>query len=79
MSFEEASVLLMSDAVRLEIYDEVHSTIEDRFLAVGPGASGVIVVVYSEPRDDVLRIISARRATRREAEQYRRFVRRAVL
>jgi uncharacterized DUF497 family protein len=47
--------------------------VEDRFLAIGPVAKGVVVRTFSEPRDDVVRIISARRATRAEQEAiYRR-------
>ena len=33
---------------------------------MGPIRSGVVVVVYSEPREDVIRVLSARRATQRE-------------
>ncbi|MFN2425988.1 MAG: BrnT family toxin [Candidatus Binatia bacterium] len=73
VSFEEVVALLSADEFRLEIYDEAHSTSEERFLAIGPTAKGLVVVVYSEPREDVLRIISARRATRREAELYANF------
>jgi uncharacterized DUF497 family protein len=75
ISFEEASALLSQNEARLEIYDEIHSTVEDRFLAIGPTASGMVVVVYSEPREGVLRIISARRATKREGKLYTVFAR----
>jgi len=54
----------------LEIYDEAHSEQEDRFIAVGPIKRGVIVVAYTEREDDVLRILSARMATKSE---WRRF------
>ena len=68
-------MLFACDEDRLEIYDEAHSTFEDRFLAIGPAASGIVVVVYSEPREGVLRIISARRATKREAKRFADFAR----
>jgi uncharacterized DUF497 family protein len=43
---------------------------ERRFVAVGLGSAGeLLVVVYSE-RDDECRLISARRATRKERKQY---------
>jgi uncharacterized DUF497 family protein len=36
------------------------------------GVVVVVVVVHTEPAEDVIRIISARPATRREVELYRR-------
>ena len=43
---------------------------ERRFLAVGLGSAGeLLVVVYTE-RGDEYRLISARRATRKERNQY---------
>lgn len=49
-----------SSAEYLELFDADHAGSEDRFIAIGPIASGLIVVVYTEPEDDVVRIISAR-------------------
>jgi uncharacterized DUF497 family protein len=75
LSFEEASDLFKSGVDYLEIYDEEHSDEEDRFIAVGPIERGVIVVSYTEPDDKVLRLFSARLATkteRRRCEAYRR-------
>ncbi|HLG22632.1 MAG TPA: BrnT family toxin [Candidatus Manganitrophaceae bacterium] len=43
---------------------------EERFIAVGMGnAGGILVVVYTL-RDDEIRLISARRATRKEVKDY---------
>jgi uncharacterized DUF497 family protein len=43
---------------------------ERRFVTIGLGSAGeLLVVVYSE-RDDGFRLITARRATRRERKQY---------
>jgi uncharacterized DUF497 family protein len=75
LSFEQAGELFLGGADWLEIYDDAHSTFEDRFLAIGPVESGIVVVVYSEPEDGVLRLISARRATRQEAKRYAEFAR----
>ena len=44
---------------------------EDRFIAIGPIQAGVIVVVFTKRSDDVIRIISARRAPAREVELFR--------
>ena len=73
VSFEEASELLEGDADYLEIYDEPHSEEEERFIAIGPIRRGVIVVVYTERDDNVLRIISARAATNAERGRYEEF------
>ena len=70
LSFEQASELFTGSADYLEIFDEAHSHDEDRFIAIGPISRGVIVVVYTERDDDVIRIISARFATTREAKMY---------
>lgn len=66
LSFDEATELFADNNDYLEIYDEKHSDEEDRFIAIGPIRAGVVVVVYTERQDDVIRIVSARRATRKE-------------
>ena len=66
VSFEDAAELLAGDAKCLEIYDEDHSQTEDRFIAIGRTKLGILVVVYTEVHDDVIRVVSARKATRPE-------------
>ncbi len=73
VSFDQASELFKSGVEYLEIYDEEHSDEEDRFIAIGPIKRGVIVIAYTEREDDVLRIVSARMATKRERQRYERF------
>ena len=73
VSFEQASRIFAGGADYLEIFDDKHSEDEDRFLVIGPIHLGVIVVAYTEREDETVRIISARRATRREAEWYRKY------
>lgn len=46
--FDEAKTLFTSGAEYVEIFDEAHSVDEDRFIAIGPIARGVIVVVCAE-------------------------------
>lgn len=75
LSFEEASALFESKADYLEIYDEEHLDEEDRFIAIGPIRQGVVVVAYTEREEDVLRIVSARMATKIERERYQHFER----
>ena len=73
VSFEDASGLLAGEDDVLEIFDAAHSTDEDRFLAIGSAPPGILVVVYAVVDDDSIRIVSARRATRREQERFEAF------
>ena len=75
VSFREATEVFARAANCLEIYDEAHSDEEDRFIAVGKSKRGVLVVVYSEPENEVLRIVSARMATRNERLLFERYER----
>ena len=43
---------------------------EERFVTIGMDAFGKIIVVVFTWRDDDIRIISARKATQRESNQY---------
>ena len=65
------AVLVFGDENRIEMYDEAHSATEDRYITIGAinGVVTVLYVVYTE-RSEVIRIISARCATRREKEVY---------
>lgn len=74
VSFEEASVLLASDADYLEIFDDAHSDDEERFIAIGPVRRGIVLVVWTEQDEDTTRIISARWATKGERSQYETFL-----
>ncbi len=74
LSFAEAQELFLSGADYLEVYDQDHSDTEERFIAVGPIARGLVVVVWTEGDDGTIRIISARWATRKERELYRHYM-----
>lgn len=65
------AILVFKDQNRLEKYDEAHSLVEDRYLTIGEigGTFMVVTVVYTE-RPEAIRIISARRATKAEKEEY---------
>jgi uncharacterized DUF497 family protein/DNA-binding transcriptional regulator YiaG len=66
LAFEEAQELFLSGRDYVEIFDDAHSDLEDRFIAIGPIARGLVLVVWTERDEDTLRIISARWATKRE-------------
>ena len=70
LSFEEARSLFESGADYLELFDDAHSDKEDRFIAIGSASRGIVVVAWADLGDDVIRIISARMATRREAQNF---------
>jgi uncharacterized DUF497 family protein len=55
----------------LELFDDAHSDDEDRFIAIGPIKRGLVLVVWTERDQDVVRIISARWATPSERSLFR--------
>lgn len=71
VSFEEASSAF-SDEHALVIADPDHSDDEDRFVLLGlSSALRLVVVIHCfRERDDVIRIISARKASRTERSHY---------
>jgi uncharacterized protein len=73
VSFEEARTIF-GDPDALDGPDLGHSQNESRFLRLGRGATGrVLIVAYTVRRRDdgeSIRIISARRASRKEREAY---------
>jgi uncharacterized DUF497 family protein len=75
VSFEDASELFSSGEAYLELFDVEHSDDEDRFICVGVVRLGAILVGKTEPREDVVRIISARMATERESKLFAMYIR----
>lgn len=74
ISFKEA-VTVFYDIRAIVIGDPDHSEDEDRFIILGLSkrANLLIVCHYHRNSDEVIRIISARKATRTESEQYNEF------
>jgi uncharacterized DUF497 family protein len=67
IAFADAVIALEDDAaLTLEGEDPT----EDRFITIGMDALGRILVVVYTFRGDLIRVISARRATPRERKQY---------
>ena len=72
--------IAFGDAIRIfegEIVEWIDTEIdygEERWVAIGVAENAEIAVVYVEKDEDTWRIISARRATRREREIYWRQV-----
>jgi uncharacterized DUF497 family protein len=67
--FEDAAGAF-DDPFALTIEDELHSEHEERYILIGVTTDLRLLTVVYAMRDAVTRIISARRATAREREQY---------
>jgi len=75
ISFSEAQSVFDDDTARL-IPDPDHSEEEERFILLGMScALNILVVVHCyRDQDSVIRLISARKATKSEAKQYKEFL-----
>jgi uncharacterized DUF497 family protein len=71
VSFEEAKSVFY-DENAIEFYDLDHSEDEDRYLLIGLSERfHIIIVSYSfQKESSVIRIISARKATKKETQYY---------
>lgn len=69
VSFDEASTVF-GDPFSRTIPDPLHSQEEDRFVILGESHRGRLLAVVFTERGENLRLISARRATRREKKDY---------
>ena len=72
VSFEEAKSVFY-DEFAVQFFDEDHSSDEERFLMLGmsSGAKLLIVCHCEREHSEIIRIISARKATKRESAFYR--------
>lgn len=64
VDFNFAKAVFSDRAALTEIDDS--DPAEERWITIGIAAGKILVVVYTEPDIDVIRIISARKATKRE-------------
>jgi len=69
VSFEEAETVF-EDPLYVDFYDPDHSEEEDRYLIVGESHQGRSLIVSYTERGNIIRLISAREATRTEREVY---------
>ena len=72
VTFEMAKTVFYDDFA-VQFFDEEHSFDEERFLLLGISSDArLLLVCHCEREDgDVVRIISARKATESEAQNYR--------
>ena len=74
IDFDEAKTVFYDEYARL-IFDPLHSSEEDRFIILGLSTKLRLLVVchcYRES-DSIIRIISARKATKKEEASYERY------
>lgn len=71
IAFENAATVF-GDPLSLTIDDPLHSQEERRFVTIGESVGREVLVVVHAERKSVIRIISARPATRRERRDYER-------
>ena len=74
VSFDQGATVFL-DPRALSLYDDDHSTEEDRWIMLGISATTGLLVVHhtyeeSGPSAVRIRIISTRKATKRETRQY---------
>lgn len=71
VSFEEAQSIFY-DEFAVQFFDEEHSGDEERFLLLGMSTEARLLLVCHCERDagNIIRIISARKATKRESTFY---------
>ena len=67
--FDEAKTIF-DDPLYVDFYDPDHSYDEHRYIIIGQSQRGRLLVVSYTERENVIRLISARKATRREREAY---------
>ena len=72
VTFEMARTVFYDDFA-VQFFGEEHASVEDRFLLLGMSSDARLLLVCHCEREggDVIRIISARKATDREAQYYR--------
>ena len=76
VSFDEAGTAFR-DTLSLVIYDPLHSEAEDRFVLLGNSHKNRLLVVVHTARGDNIRLISARKASKKERKQYEEIAKRS--
>ena len=69
ISFEEAGTVF-DDPLFITVLDEEHSVDEERYITLGLSKTGRLLLIAHTDRQGAIRIISARKATKRERRFY---------
>ena len=69
VSFEEAATVF-DEPMFITFIDDEHSIDEERYITIGLSSRGRLLMLAHADREDHIRIISARRATKKEEQFY---------
>ena len=69
VSFEEAATVF-DDPMYITFIDDEHSVDEERYITIGLSNHGRLLMLAHADRQDRIRIINARRATKKEEQFY---------
>lgn len=69
VSFDKAKTVF-DDLFYIDFYDPDYSDDEDRYIIIGESQRRRLLIVSYTEREDKIRLISAREATKREREDY---------
>jgi uncharacterized DUF497 family protein len=69
VSFEEASTIFYDELAKVS-FDEEHSDGEQRYKIIGMSERGRLLIASFTERGETIRIISARKTTRKERKGY---------
>ncbi|MBC8262507.1 MAG: BrnT family toxin [Anaerolineales bacterium] len=69
VAFEEAATVF-DDPMFITVVDDEHSVDEERYITIGLSAQGRLLMIAHTDRGGQMRIISARKATKKEEQFY---------
>ena len=69
VSFDEAKTVF-NDPLYVDFFDPDHSHDEHRYIIIGQSIDNRLLLVAYTEREDTIRLISAREATRKERKNY---------
>ncbi len=69
VSFGEAATIF-DDPMFISVIDQEHSGDEERYITIGLSGSGRLLIIAHTDREGQVRIISARKATKKEEQFY---------
>ena len=69
VSFDEAKTVF-NDPLYVDFFDPDHSYNEHRYIIIGQSIDNRLLLITYTEREDTIRLISAREATRKERKDY---------
>ncbi len=72
ISFSDIKELFLGPM--LELLDDKHDNIEERWIGIGKIGKEILVVVYTEIAENRVRIISARKASAHEKQKFYEYI-----